>query len=172
MTHDEVLASVAGWIVREEGGVADVGDGAGLTRWGQTMGWLTQWNLPVPTTKEEAITNYVAWLGKSHLSGLASNNDILLTIVADFAINSGEGPAIMSLQAALGVPADSILGHKTISASLGANQREIALVVLADRQERNGSVIASHPDRFARFARGWSARYGRQMRRIARGMDG
>lgn len=172
MTRDDALASVVGWIVREEGGVADVGDGAGLTRWGQTESWLREWVLPIPTTREEAIANYHAWLDKSHIADLVDDDDLLPTVVADFAINSGETPAIEALQASMGITADGVIGPITIHVARACKPRAVGLLILATRQERNGGLITSNPTRYARYARGWAARYGRQMRRLSKGIDG
>ncbi len=166
---DAIIAAVVNWIVREEGGVADVGDGAGLTRWGQTEGWLTHWGLPVPTSRAEAESNYRKWLTLTHLDALC-DEELLATVVADYAVNAGERPAIRALQRAVGAEADGILGPMTVDKLRTVNRREMALLVLAERMEYNGSVIALHPDRLAKFAKGWAARLGRQVRRIARGI--
>lgn len=161
------VSSVAGWILREEGGVADVGDGAGLTKWGQTAGWLAKWSLPSPTTKEEAEANYLKWLDLSRIGLLFPVEPLLCLVVADYAINSGEEVAVKALQEACGAAQDGIIGPLTLKAASLA-PLATAHVVVSYRVEHFGTLLAHSPTSYSRFARGWMARMGRQIRLLGR----
>jgi len=164
----DVLDFTVEWILREEGGVADVGDGMGLTRWGQTAGWLDRWGLPVPSTRGEAKANYLAWMGLSGLDQLCDINDMLSTVVADYAINSGESPAIKTLQLAVGAHPDGVIGPETLAALNHTPSRHVIThQILARRVEHLGEIISAHRQR-ALYAKGWMRRIGRQLRRLGR----
>lgn len=165
--QESVIASVVDRILREEGGVADVGDGAGVTRYGQTAGWLSRWRLPVPQSAQEAAMNYRSWLEQTNLDALCTEDDALTTIVIDFAVNSGERPAIASLQRALGVVADGSIGPVTLTALAVCRRAHVGCAVLADRIELGNGLIHDQPGKFAPFARGWAKRWGRQLRSLA-----
>lgn len=117
-------------ILELEGGVADVGDGKGLTRWGQTPGWLSFWNLPIPTNAEEARENYKEWWIRSGLGPALRADDGLSLVVAVWAIHSGETVAIRGLQRALGVLEDGIIGPITIEAIRDCHRSKTARHVL------------------------------------------
>lgn len=159
---------VVDWIMKEEGGVADVGDGAGLTRWGQTEGWLLEYALPAPNSPSQAKANYLSWLDLARIGPVIDASTLVGLVTADFAINSGASVAIKALQAVLGVKVDAQVGPVTLGA-LGASWAvQTAILVLSARQERNGGLITAHPDHFARWAHNWASRYGRQFRLLAR----
>ncbi len=161
--RDELIRRV----LQREGGVADVGDGKGITRWGQTPGWLKQFNLPIPTNPTEASENYVAWLQVTRLDQLIGDvADDLADIVIDFAVHAGHVTAIRMLQASLGVAVDGVIGPAT-EAAAKQDRKAICRRVLRGRLDQMGSLIASQPDKYARFARGWLARIGEQIQRLA-----
>ena len=98
--RDEIIRR----ILDREGGVADVGDGKGVTRWGQTPGWLSDFDLPTPTNEAEAAENYATWLRVTGLERLLQPRaDALADTVIDLAVHSGHVTAIKSLQKAVGV---------------------------------------------------------------------
>jgi len=167
MTRDEVASAVIARIFAREGGVADIGDGKGETRWGQTTGWLAQWRFPVPTSKDEAAMNYRSWLDRTNLDALCTVDDVLADVVIDFAVNSGERVAIAALQRALGTARDGVLGPQTEKLLATVNRREAACHVLAKRLELDGRLITDHPHQYAAFARGWLTRIGAQVRALA-----
>lgn len=166
MINQTVLAFTVDWILREEGGVADVGDGMGLTRWGQTKGWLTKWNLPTPTTKTEARSNYITWMSTLGLDQLCDQDDMLGVVVADYAVHAGESPAIKALQRAVGAEPDGDIGSQTLGAVATADRNIVAHQVLARRVEHLGEIISGNHQR-ALYAKGWMRRIGRQMRRLS-----
>lgn len=161
--RDEIVLRV----LQREGGVADVGDGKGITRWGQTPGWLKQFNLPIPTNPTEAALNYASWLQQTRLDRLIGDTaDDLADIVIDFAVHAGHVTAIRMLQSSLGVTVDGVLGPATEAASK-QDRRAVARRVIAGRMDQMGGLISSQPDKYARFAKGWLRRVGEQVQRLA-----
>lgn len=153
--RDELIAKV----MLREGGVADVGDGKGLTRWGQTPGWLAQFNLPIPDSPQAAASNYAEWIRLTGLDAVIGDEaDPAADFVIDFAVHSGHIPAIKLLQNALGVTADGVIGPKTRTALEWADRRWLAFAVIAGEMKYQGGLITDNPDRHARWARGWANR--------------
>ena len=154
-------------LLEREGGIADVGDGVGLTRFGQTPSWLATFNFPAPVNAEEATTNYLAWL---HLTGLdaviGDTPDALADFVVDFAVHSGHQTAIRALQRALGVPVDGMMGPVTIAALMGAHRVRLAFAVLAEELRYQGKVIRNNPQR-ATYAFGWANRNAEKLLSLA-----
>ncbi len=148
-----------------EGGVADVGDGKGVTRWGQTLGWLQQFNLSTPTNAQEAIANYRKWLDLAGLTPIVEPGDALADILLDFAVMAGHRQAIKTLQAALGVVQDGTIGPQTRAVALTCNRLHTAALVIAGAMEYKGAVITSNPAR-AVDAKGWAARDAQHVRSL------
>lgn len=162
--RDEIIRR----ILDREGGVADVGDGKGVTRWGQTPGWLSDFDLPTPTNATEAAENYAAWLRVTGLERLLQPRaDALADTVIDLAVHSGHVTAIKSLQKAVGVKADGVIGPVTLAAvSIHSDRQHAAAAVIAWRMEQQGRLIAGAPDRYARYALGWARRNAEHVRRL------
>lgn len=139
--------------------MADVGDGKGVTRWGQTPGWLTQFNLPIPTNATEAADNYAEWLRLTGLEAVIGDEaDPAADFVIDFAVHSGHIPAVKLLQNALKVTADGVIGPKTREAIEWADRRWLAFAVIAGEMKFQGGLITDNPVKHARWARGWANR--------------
>ena len=177
MKYDVVIDTLMGF----EGGVEDVGDGAGLTRWGQTEAWLAEWRLPIPESADEARQNYQEWLELSHLGALATPPngwafDALSDNLIDYAINAGEARAVRAVQAASNTPAmqaevarqggyvwaalkvDGVIGPKTLAAVLERSARGrdlLAAYVFADRLRHYGRITRDHPEKNLKFIAGW-----------------
>lgn len=149
---DEIIAK----IISREGGVADVGDGKGVTRWGQTPRWLTDFNLPIPTDATEAAENYAEWLRVTGLEALISRGVLLADVVIDWAVHSGHVTAIKALQGVLGVTADGMIGPQTLTAI--GNLHDTAVRVMALRIEQQGQLISKAPAKYATYAHGWARR--------------
>ena len=81
MTRDDVLD----FIQREEGGVADVGDGKGTTHFGQTEAWLTEWGFAVPNTPGQARGNWKKWTEAIGLDAIVDAHPKLGLAVFDYA---------------------------------------------------------------------------------------
>lgn len=152
-------------IMREEGGVADVGDGKGITRWGQTMKWLRQWHLPVPQTPADARLNYHLWLQASGLAAVCAVDDALAHNVVDWAVNSGEERAVKALQRALGVTADGVIGPKTRAKLELANRIQLGAELIAMRLDYIGDITKRNV-RNREYIHGWLRRMGGLVRRL------
>lgn len=159
---DDVIARV----LEREGGVADVGDGKGVTYYGQTRGWLAEFDLPVPANQMEAYENYQSWMRKTRLDALFDFGSIA-DVVVDFAVHSGHRTAIKSLQRAVGVEADGVIGPVTLNQlRLSESDDCLGVVVyhvLADRIALLGQLITDKPAN-AKFAKGWMQRVAEQVR--------
>jgi lysozyme family protein len=162
---DEIIVR----ILEREGGVADVGDGKGITRWGQTPQWLAQFDLPIPTNEMEAAENYKAWLRKTRLAELVPYG-ALGEIVIDWAVHSGHVLPIKSLQKHVFTTEDGVIGPKTLVTVRGMDADDcldiLAANVIADRIEQQGKLIESNPAKFARYAHGWARRNAELVRRL------
>lgn len=163
--RDEIIVR----ILRREGGVADVGDGKGITRFGQTPGWLAQFNLPIPTNETEAAENYAEWMRLTKLDQLLSDRaDTLADAVIDLAVHSGHVVAIRALQGALGVTVDGVIGPQTLKGvRIDEDRRRAAAGVIAWRVIQQGNLIAQHPAKYSRFAHGWARRTAEHIRGLA-----
>lgn len=162
--RNELLAKV----LQREGGVADIGDGKGVTRWGQTPGWLAQFNLPIPDSPEAAVSNYAEWLRLTGLDAVISDEaDPAADFIIDFAVHSGHTPAVQLLQRALGVTADGVIGPETRAALATANRRWLALSVIAGEMRYQGGLITGNPAKYARWAKGWANRNAEKLLQLA-----
>lgn len=152
---DGILEQVLRW----EGGVKDVGDGRGVTSFGQTPDWLKRWKFPVPRSRSQAAQNYRAWLQKSGLGIVCVTDDALALLVVDWAIHSGESLAVKALQRQIGVVADGVIGPKTRAAIPETPHARLvtALALLADRMRQQGKLITNRPMNAA-YAHGWANR--------------
>lgn len=163
MTRDEAATVILTRVIAREGGIADVGDGSGLTRFGQTPAWLRTFGFAPPTTADEALANYQTWLVRTRLIGLCDAPDVLADAVIDWAVNAGHTTAIAALQRALGVHVDGILGPETQAAIERADRRRIGARVVAAKVRFRGVLIAGNPANYAKFARGWLTRDAEQI---------
>ena len=154
-------------ILVREGGVADVGDGMGITRYGQTPIWLTQFNLPAPTDRVSAAANYLTWIGLIGFHPLVDAGDDLADILLDIAVMSNSPKAVKALQAAIGIVVDGVLGPATLAALAAAASRAIlSHLVIAWDMEYQGSIITLNPQR-AMYAKGWAKRMAVHVRNLA-----
>lgn len=162
----EAQNTLIGRVIQREGGINDVGDGKGVTRWGQTQGWLDQFNLPTPETEADAAENYRAWLRLTKLDAVITDRaDAFADFVIDFAVHSGHQVAIRAMQQALSKPVavDGVIGPKTIAQleffQGDRDSRQIfAARVLALEIKYQGNLITQDPAEHARYARSWGKR--------------
>jgi lysozyme family protein len=71
----------------------------------------------VPADQDQARQNYATWLTKTRLDRLPDDLRFADAVI-DYAVNSGESPAIKALQRAVGLPAaqqDGVIGPVTIA---------------------------------------------------------
>lgn len=146
-------------VLKHEGGYADhPRDPGGATNMGITIGALSDW-LGRPATKAEvrelsrdvaaAIYHRRYWLP---VRGDALGPGLDL-VVFDFAVNSGPGRAVKTLQAALGVSADGGMGPVTLSA-LAKRDRP---ALIRDICARRRAFLRALPT-YDAFGRGWEKR--------------
>ena len=161
------VRSVIDRVLVREGGIADVGDGKGLTRFGQTPGWLADWGLTAPETADAARENYAAWMVKTGLDGVCDADVTLGAAVTDWAVNSGHQTAIKALQRSFGIAADGVIGPTTrhwLTMMTPAAARRITLFVHCARLEFVGRIITDEPEKHARYAAGWCNRLAKNLR--------
>lgn len=162
--RDELIARV----LTREGGVKDIGDGKGITRWGQTPGWLEELDLPTPTNIAEAADNYAKWLKLTGLEAVIGDQaDNAADFLIDFAVHSGHRPAIKLLQAAVDVTPDGVMGPKTRAALASVDRRRLAFFVLAGENRYQGGLITDNPGKYAQWARGWANRNAAKLIQLA-----
>ena len=150
-------------VLRHEGGFSDhPADPGGATnmgitrktlaRWRQVSPW---WDLPVSAVRElgrhEAARIYrVLYWDVCRVGDLPPGVDLALF---DYCVNSGPDRAVRTLQAALGVPVDGVVGPVTIGA---AGRADAAAVINAICDRRLGFLKALST--FSTFGRGWTGR--------------
>jgi lysozyme family protein len=163
VTRDEAAGVLVGRVLVREGGIADVGDGKGVTRFGQTPGWLDQFGFTPPRTPAEAEANYRTWLVRTRLIGVCDVPDAFADGVIDWAVHAGHPVSIRGLQRALGVMVDGVLGPETQAAIDACDRALIGRKVLASRVRSIGRLITDAPQKHARFAAGWLNRLADQI---------
>ena len=78
-------------------------------------------------------------------------------VVFDFAVNAGTGRAVKTLQSAIGVVADGIIGPRTRAAINAANAKDLVAKYSDARTDFYQGIVARRPDQ-VRFIRGWLRR--------------
>lgn len=157
-------------ILDDEGGIKDVGDGKGVTRFGQTPDWLARFNFTPPRTRGEAALNYLTWIGLIKFHPLVDPGDDLADILIDIAVMSDHSKAVKALQASLGFAGqdvDGALGSKTLTALAAASRRQLARDVIAWDMSYQGRLITMNPGGRAQYAAGWANRMAKHVRRLA-----
>lgn len=161
------MEAVISQILADEGGVADVGDGKGVTRYGQTPGWLAAFDLVPPSTAADAAVNYEIYFAKVGLDAVIARDPAIGHALATFAVHAGDHAAIRALQRELHVTVDGVIGPKTLAALDAANESVVAHGLVAAYGEQLGEAMASVKKDNRRFARGWAFRLGRLIRGLA-----
>lgn len=165
MTRDEVAAIVILRVIAREGGVKDVGDGKGITAFGQTLLWLEEFGLPTPYTPEQAAANYRVFLERTRLMEVCDVLDALADAVIDYAVHSGHPRAIRALQAAIGTRPDGVIGDQTIAQLRLTNRLTAAARVIGDRNALLYRIIAEEPAH-RKDAGGWAHRINEHIRNL------
>lgn len=163
MTRDEAADVIIGRVLVREGGIADIGDGKGETRFGQTPGWLATFGFTAPKTQTDAAANYRTWLVRTRLIGVCDEPDAFADNTIDYAVHAGHPVAIRALQRALGIKADGIYGPETQEAVDQCDRGRSAKGVLGARMRDIGRLITDAPQKHARFAAGWLSRLAGQV---------
>ena len=156
MRFEECLARV----LKHEGGyVHDSLDSGGRTNLGVTQRvWEEFVGHPVSEADMRALTHEkVSKLYKQKYWNAAYCEVLprgLDYVVFDFAVNAGTGRAVKTLQQAIGVVADGIIGPRTRAAINGANAKDLVAKYSDARTDFYQGIVARKPDQ-ARFIRGW-----------------
>jgi lysozyme family protein len=152
-------AIVIARILRREGGIKDVGDGKGLTRYGQTPDWLEQFGFIPPETELQAAVNYTRWMQLLKLDEVCEIDLELGDGVTDFSVHSGHITAIQALQRLVKVPADGIIGPFTLSALRSyPEQARLAIRFETQRLRYIGRLLGSEKVDRRDVASGWCNR--------------
>lgn len=163
MTIHDVITK----ILEDEGGIADVHDGKGVTRFGQTPQWLDDNGLVPPSSAADAAANYEAWMQRVGLTAICERDGFVGWIVTDMAVHSGLTQAVKTLQRALGVTDDGAMGPQTRQRfEAVAGQPMLARKLVAERVKFVGSLLASTSVDRRKWARGWMNRLARQIEAI------
>jgi lysozyme family protein len=145
-------------LVHEGGYVDHPADPGGATNLGVTIGTLSDW-LGRPATKAEvqALTKAaVAPIYRRNYWNAVRGDDLPPGVdycVFDFAVNSGKGRAIPSLQRALSVADDGKIGPLTLAAASCKDPGQTIERICADRL-----AFLRRLSTWSTFGRGWSAR--------------
>ena len=159
MTRDEIIQ----WIIaNDEGGLVTLaGDPGGTTNKGISQRFLDAVRGQHP---ELALPAGVADLSDAQIASLyvvgfwtlIAGDSLpapLALVVMDAAVNEGPGTAVMALQAALGVPADGIMGPRSIAACQGSGD-----ALLTEFAARRGFAYAKLYATEPQFELGWYRR--------------
>ncbi len=154
-------------LLDHEGGIADVKDGMGVTRFGQTPGWLKRYGLPTPSNRDEAAANYRLWLAITELLPIVAPGDNLADILLDIAVMSDATKAIKALQAVFKVPVDGIIGPMTQYALDRADRKQLARDVIAWDMQFQARLVVNNPTLRLQWLEGWTNRMADHVRRLA-----
>jgi lysozyme family protein len=161
------MESAIAMILQDEGGVADVGDGKGTTRYGQTPDWLEAWDLVPPSNVSDAAVNYETVFVRTGIAEVIERDVATGHALATFAVHAGEVAAIKALQRELQVTVDGAIGPETLAALDRASDSVVAHSVVAAYGEHLGAALANTKRDNRKFARGWMLRLGRLIRGLA-----
>lgn len=161
MSLDDVITGI---IEREGGFVDDPADKGGATNMGITAATLgASRQLGRPATREEVralresearaiyLQQYVVRPGFDDLP------EWILPLVVDDAVLSGVRTAVKTLQQAVGVPDDGVLGEKTRAALATKDPAAVRLAFVKARALRFARIVETNPTQ-AKFLRGWLTR--------------
>ena len=156
MRFEECLARV---LKHECGYVNDPLDTGGRTNLGVTQRVWEEWvGHPVSEADMRALTPQkiapmykMKYWNPSYCEKLPKGLDY---VVFDFAVNAGPGRSVKTLQQAIGVVADGVIGPRTMAAINGANPKELISKFSDARTDFYQGIVARKPDQ-VRFIRGW-----------------
>jgi lysozyme family protein len=142
----------------EGGFVDDPRDPGGATNFGVTRGTLGHWLGRVATVHEvrDLQRETAAEIYRAHFWHVVGCDQLpagVDLILFDCAVNQGTTFAGRTLQTALGINADGIVGPRTIAAAQSDNPARLIRCISALRRERYVSLPT-----FDRFGRGWLRR--------------
>lgn len=163
---DQAVSHVIDRILLHEGGITDLGDGKGVTRFGQTPGWLEDWGFVPPASAADAAANYAEWMSRVGLDRVCYRDEDLGYALTDWAVHSGHRIAIAALQQLLGVTRDGRIGPVTLAAIDDAPRRTLLQGLIAARIRFTGHLLADAIVDRRRWASGWLNRLADQVARL------
>jgi len=146
-------------LLKHEGGyVNNSRDSGGMTNLGVTAKVWESWvGHPVDEKQMKALTpDDVAPLYKRKYWDACGADELVCGIdyaVFDYAVNSGVGRAVKTLQACVGVPIDGGIGPVTLAAIKAQNSAELIKNICSKRLDFLRSLSA-----FPTFGKGWERR--------------
>lgn len=147
-----------------EGGYANVpGDRGGATNYGVTQKTYDAWRRTTGQTLQQ-----VELIGDNEVRAIYQDNywnpchcddlpEPLAHVVFDMAVNSGVFNAVLTLQRALGVRVDGLIGAVTLESAAQTDPKAAAMRFLKKRGGFIQDVIEAHPEQ-VKFLEGWIAR--------------
>jgi lysozyme family protein len=147
-------------VLKHEGGyVNDPLDSGGRTNLGVTQRvWEEFVGHPVSEADMRALTPQkvapmykIKYWNPSYCAVLPKGLDY---VVFDFAVNAGTGRSVKTLQSAIGLLADGVIGPRTMAAINGANPKDLIAKFSDARADFYQGIVARKPDQ-ARFIKGW-----------------
>jgi len=160
--------TIVEWLIYQEdshrvpGKIVDLGDGAGLTRFGITSNNFGQ---VVPTnffttmpfgTALEVAKNFYQSQHWHHINGDKIAHDEIAAPLLSFAVNKSVPTAVKHLQRVLGLQEDGVLGLNTLSELNSKDPVITAKLFRADWENYYRQVASVNPND-AQFLDGWIA---------------
>jgi lysozyme family protein len=157
MTTDDVIDDI---LSREGGFVDHANDHGGPTNKGITLATLSDWRgRPCAVDDLKALTDNEArdiyrnlYIHRPRISAIA--NPVVMALLADISVNSGQREAVTLLQRALGIKEDGRLGPVTEQTANAMNSNKLYIRLCAERVRLYGKII-NHDHSQAVFAEGW-----------------
>jgi len=160
MIPEQQIQDIITSILRREGGnVDDPLDNGGETHFGITIPFAGTYGIQWPPTLQEARDGYRRMLAETHLEDIP--DAATLALVADSAVNHGEGRAIKWLQTALMILPKEVDGdigsHTMMAMNHILDWPRVYNDILTQRIKFYGAIVHNDPTQ-SRFIQGWLAR--------------
>jgi lysozyme family protein len=158
------------WVLQQEdrgltGKVVDLGDGAGLTRFGIAQNAHPDLSADFYTTdrtsalqQAELIYEQQYW---NRFMGDYITDVGVASCLLSFAINDGTAREVKMVQECVGVSVDGIMGASTLQHINAYNPQMLAAALRAAQADFYRAIYASNPAKYGPFINGWLARAAR-----------
>jgi len=147
------------------GQVVNLGDGAGLTRFGVTQN--AHPNLPdgfftmdTISALQQAELIYEGQYWNRFLGGEIVDDGVAACMLS-FAINDGESREVKMVQACVGVDVDGVMGAVTLQHVNAYDGPQLAAALRAAQADFYRALYAANPARNGQFINGWLIRAAR-----------
>jgi lysozyme family protein len=156
------------WVLRLEdrtlaGKTVNLGDGAGLTRFGVTTKNCPGvaeafWTLMPREQALEVAKSYYWTKYWVPVFGTQINSDDVAAEMLSFGVNDGDPTIIHMLQRILGRPQDGKMDLGLVALVNDQDGPTLAAKLRDAQEERYQAIIANNPGRYAKFENGWCKR--------------